>query len=226
VSQRRFQALMARLVIDPLFRDRVRQQGEGALGDDLTAVEKRRLSAVSRSRGVEMTRTLHKGWRLGKVLTMLPLIHLVLGDDLLARELSDFWQKQPPRTLYFRDEAIAFCDHLKSSDVGRESPFLEEVVDYERAKLELFKPWPHGEKPPQVVRFRHDPVQLLNELAAGRRPPDLPENPCVVAGSVDADGRIRWTLVEGKPSYGTVDHAKAPSEPLTARPSSDGLAQH
>jgi hypothetical protein len=226
MSQRRFQALMARLVIDPDFRDRVRREGDAALGDDLTTVEKRRLSGVARSKGVEMARTLHKGWRLGKILSMLPLTHTALGDDLLARELSAFWQAQPPRSLYFRDEAIAFCDHLASSSRCRqEIPFLEEVAAYERAQLELLKPRPDGEVPAQIVRFRHDPVALLSELAAGRTPAGLPENPCVVAGTLDPEGRITWRVIEGN-RVGSVESATTRRRTDPARSVGSGLAQH
>jgi hypothetical protein len=227
VSQRRFQALMARLVIDPDFRDEVRERGESALGDELEPVERTRLVAVARARGMDIVRTLHKGWRLGKVLSMVPLARVALGDDLFARELGAFWAAEPPRSLYFREEAIAFCDHLLTrSDALPEVPFLEEVVAYERAQLELLKPRPDGTSATLLVRFRHDPVWLLGELVAGRPPRDVLENPCVVAGTVAPGGRITWRVVEGRPTAARIDADGIAGRSIRTQAGGDGPAQH
>src|SRR6185295_2861792 len=60
MSAATFQALFARLVIDPTFRDDVRAQGATALDGDLTALERERLLFVSADPGMDVTRTLHK----------------------------------------------------------------------------------------------------------------------------------------------------------------------
>src|SRR6266545_6479460 len=92
VTQTAFQAALARLLVDGDFRDEVRARGEPALDADLTALERRRVVAVASDAGLEITRTLHDGWRLSKALLMLPMTCALLGHERLARELRDFWR--------------------------------------------------------------------------------------------------------------------------------------
>ena len=206
MSQAAFQARLARLLVDNAFRDDVRERGEEALDGELTAVERRRLVAVASDNGLGVTRTLHDGWRMSKVLLMLPLTCVVLGD-LLAEELKAFWPTRVPRSLYFHGEAIAFCDHLLRPD-GPRPRYLDEVAAFERATLVLRTAW-SGERPaPQQVPFRHDPEVLLAALAEGAVPAEVPERPIVLVGLPPVSGQVEWRLAQVP--------VEAPSEmPLT-----------
>lgn len=143
-----FQTALARLIVDSDFRRAVRQQGAAALASELTGRERQRLLTVASDPGLEITRTLHKGFRLGKLLAQLPLTCTLLGEEILAREIDAFWQQRLPVSFYYLEEAIAFCDHL----LGRaraelDLPYIEEIVAYERAGLELQRARPGGETP-------------------------------------------------------------------------------
>lgn len=195
MTQTAFQAALARLLVDGDFRDEVRARGEPALDADLTALERRRVVAVASDAGLEITRTLHDGWRLSKALLMLPMTCALLGHERLARELRDFWRARTPRSLYFREEAIAFCDHLRERARSTlRLVYLEEVVGFERATLELRAPWAPNPPRPQEVWFRHDPELLFAELAAGRRPRAIPERRCVLLGRAVKPGTPEWRL--------------------------------
>jgi hypothetical protein len=84
-----------------------------ALGEfaesDLTDLERERLKAAAGDPGVALTRRLHEGWRLTKLLTLLPLTFDVADDDVLADHVASFWAQRPPTSLYFEDEAAAFA---------------------------------------------------------------------------------------------------------------------
>jgi hypothetical protein len=218
MSQERFQAELARLLLEADFRDRVRADGERALDGELTPVERRRLVAVARDPGLGITRTLHDGWRLSKVLLMLPLTCVVLGNDRLALELREFWPTRVPRSLYFLEEAIAFCDHLQAKRPDRRMPsYLDEIVAFERATLVLRRPWAPGPPSPQQVAFRHDPEQLLETVAAGRRPRGIPLRPCLLVGGTRAPGQVEWRIAE-LPEAPTVAETRAPGESLALTP--------
>jgi hypothetical protein len=192
VSGAGFQTALARLVVDPAYRDAVRAHGEPAL-DGLDALERRRLLAVAGGRGLDMTCKVHQSWRLGKLYTMVPLTCALLGEERLEHEVHDFWRSRPPRSFYFRDEALEFCDHLAS---GPQLPYLTEVLAYERAVLELRRPFTEGEPRRTVtVEFRHDPALLLSTLRAGEHPGAIPERPCRLIGSATPDAPIAWKLV-------------------------------
>jgi hypothetical protein len=195
VTQTAFQAALARLLVDADFRDEVRERGERALDGDLTELERRRVVAVASDAGLEITRTLHDGWRLSKALLMLPLTCALLGHERLAQELRDFWHTRTPRSLYFREEAIAFCDHLRARARSTlRLVYLEEVVGFERAALELRAPWAPDPPRQQEVEFSHDPEVLFAELAAGRRPRAIPERHCVLLGRAVEPGTPEWRL--------------------------------
>jgi hypothetical protein len=206
VSQRAFQTALARLVTEADFRERARSEGETTFDSDLTALERRRLARLSRDHGLKVTAALVTSYRLGKILTLLPLTRVLLGDDRLVRELTLFWSDHPPTSFYAVDESIAFCEHLQQRRRSKRVRvnYLEDVVAYEHAVLQLQRPRPTGERaPPQRVRFHHDPAQLLTCLGAGRRPRAVAELRCVATGSVADDGTIDWSLVSDQQAVGT-----------------------
>ena len=190
-----FQSALARLIVDPDFRDGVRERRGEALAADLTPLERERLLAVSVDPGLDVTRTLHKGFRLGKLLAYLPLTRALFDRDTLAREIGEFWRRRPPVSFYFLEEALAFCEYLleRIEEGELEVRYLEEIAAYERAALELQRSRPDGSRPPlQVVEFRHDPLPLLAALAHGEIPA-APERRCWLFGALE-DGRLEWRL--------------------------------
>ena len=187
-----FQSLMARLVIDPAWRQSVRD--DGLPGDaDLTGLERRRLCAIAASGGVDTNQTLHKGFRLGKIKALLPMTSTLLKGEALRDALAAFWAQYPPTTFYFLPEAVEFCDFL----LARPStcPYLHEVAAFERAHLELQRAR-NDETPVQTVRFVHNPSQLLGPLAQGRQPVSVERRPCIAVGVCDPQGQAQWTLRE------------------------------
>lgn len=198
MTHRAFQAALARLATEAGLRERARSEGDAAFGPDLTALERRRLQAVAADRGLDVTITLIKSFRLGKLLTLLPLTRTLLGDKRLAREVALFWRSCPPTSFYLVEEAFAFCDHLEERRrLGLRVGYLEEVVAYERAMLALRRVRPNGTRPPsRQVRFRHDPRQLLAPLSRGERPRRIPKRSCMLSGALTADGSVEWRVVD------------------------------
>ena len=192
-----FQTALARLIIDPAFRDRVRRLGDRASPPALTPRERRRLVGVARSAGLEITRTLHKGFRLNKILGRLPLTCTLLTPSVLAREIDRFWERRLPTSFYYLEEAIAFSAYLLDRPGGAfDVPYLDEVVRYERAGLLLQTPRCPDDAPvsSETVVFDHDPVALLSALGCGATPTSIPRSPCLLVGSVDDQGAVRWRV--------------------------------
>jgi hypothetical protein len=193
MSQQAFQTALARLVTDRSFRNKARSEGEAIFDFDLTPLERRRLAHLAGDHGVEVTASLITSYRLGKILTLLPLTRVLLGDDRLTRELRLFWSDHPPTSFYAPEESLAFCDHLQRRRLR--VAYLEDVVAYERASLELRRPRPAGVvPPPQRVRFHHHPALLLTRLGAGRRPRALPEVDCTFVGTTADGSTIEWAV--------------------------------
>lgn len=217
MSQRAFQANLARLVADPRYREAVRRGRLRGLGSGLSDRELRRLRAVAHDPGLDVTRTLHKGFRLGKLLAFLPLTCQLLGDRRLAREVSAYWRTHPPTTFYFLEEAISFADHLLArARRGPRIPYLADVLRYERTVLWLQRPWPPSPAP-VVVTFEVEPDRLLTILAAGRRPRALVRRPARYVARRDDDGRVEWV----RPHVG-----RDAGMGVVARPSPDEGAAH
>ncbi|HEX6203239.1 MAG TPA: hypothetical protein VF100_09570 [Thermoanaerobaculia bacterium] len=192
-----FQSVLARLIVDPDFRRRVRREGAAALrGRPLTDRERDRLLAAAADPGMEVTATLHRGFRLSKLLGRLPLTFTLLDPATSRRELDAFWAARPPAGFYYLDEAIAFCDHLIGRAEALGVPYLGEIAAYERAGLELQRPRPAGEEAPlQWVEMAHDPLPLIAALADGRVPPAAPPRRCFLVGRRIGDD-TEWRLAE------------------------------
>lgn len=198
MSQQCFQASLARLVSDPSFRDRVRVENEAALSDDLTVLERRRLLQVAADDGLAITRTLYKGFRLSKILLMLPMTCTLLGNRRLAREVNLFWSQRYAMSFYFLEESLAFCDQLERRiREGLRIAYLPEILAFERASLEL-KRLDSDDGPAQakLVRFRHDPENLIDALSNGQRPRAVPLRPCTLVSGRDSQGEVEWHVCE------------------------------
>lgn len=192
VSEAEFQTAQARLVTDSEFLKRAQVENDSAFGPGLSAGERRRLTALASQKGIVVTARLIRSFRLGKILSLLPLSCTLLGDDYLAREAKAFWNVNPPDSFYPLGEALAFCRYLKESRISKEVAYLKEVVEYEEAMLELSAAKATGEELSRVVRFSHNPAVLLCSLRAGRPPRDVPEMPCDVVAKLDDQGVISW----------------------------------
>jgi len=191
MSLHAFQTVLARLIVDPDFRERVQHRGANELDVNLSALEKARLRQIAADPGLDINRTLHKGFRLGKVRAMLPLTCQLLRPGRLAREVSAFWAERAPSSFYFIPEALEFCDFLARRKLRNK--YLSEVLAYERATLELEQAR-HDHPPPQRVYFKHDPRILLTTLAAGRRPRAVPLRPSLALGKRDKHAGVTWQL--------------------------------
>jgi hypothetical protein len=190
MSEVAFQRALGRLVTDHRFRQRL-GRGE-SVPAGLSSRERRRIAALAVAPGVALTARLIDSFRLGKLITLLPLTRALLGPARFAREAEVYCAKTPPTSFYLADEALAFCDHLA---VACRRPYLAEVAAYERAMIELKRPWPDGAaRPSQRIVFHHDPARLLPALARGERPRAVPRRRCVAVGFVGADGQVDWRI--------------------------------
>lgn len=197
-----FQSALTRLIMDPAFRDAVRTRGGTHAGSDLTALEASRLRRIAADPGLDTNRTLHKGFRMGKLRTLLPLTCTLLGPKRLAREVGAFWQRQPPAGFSFLPEALEFVAFLRARRLRVR--YLDEVLAYEHATLELERART-GAPPPQRVVFEHDPAMLLSTLANGRRPRAVSRRPCIAIGGRDRRQQVQWALVERDEMLATAD---------------------
>lgn len=195
MSLRTFQSMLARLVTEPSFRDRVRTGEEGELGPGLTEREQHRLRAAAGDPGLRVTATLVASFRLGKILQLLPLTRQMLGDARLVQEARAFWRECPPRTYYSLEEALEFCDYLLGT-AGR-GPFVKEVVAFERVQLELRRVRPAGEPAPaQEVFFRHDPRDVLGPLSEGRAPRQARRWFGRLRATLGQGGEVEWERID------------------------------
>ncbi len=131
----RFQSAVGALVTDGEFRDRVRR---GHVEGGLTVAERTELARLAHDPGVDVTAQLIASFRLGKLLSLLPLTRVVLGNDVLADEVGVFWQAYPPTSFYPPVEALQFCDFLERriAEGALADPRLGVVIAAERARVE------------------------------------------------------------------------------------------
>jgi len=161
----------------------------------LTYLEKRRLETIASQAGVDVMRTLYFGWRLTKVLSLLPFTAALLGDEALARHLRQFWQENKATSLYFIDECLKFLAFLEKN-LNDTLPYLEEVVAFERAKLRLRDDLSQGRIPRrQLVRFRCEPTALLRALSSKSDISEIPLCDVILQGELTENGNERWTVV-------------------------------
>lgn len=181
-----FQDAFARLVSEPGFAAAVR---DGAPVADLSEQERTRLVTAAADPGLDAARTVHVGWRLSKLLGLLPLTCAALGSQLGTR-VQAYWAHHPPRSLYFEREAIAFGEAVRDDDAA--APAVREVAAFEVASLRLDV----GDAEQVELRFAHDPDALLAAAAAGADLAALPRASATAIGRRGAagDGHA-WTVV-------------------------------
>jgi hypothetical protein len=128
-------AAYQQVFVDLLVRPQTaRRVAEGDFGDaDLTDLERERLRRQAQDAGVALTRRLHQGWRLTKLLTLLPLTFEVGDDEFLADQVQLFWGRRPPESLYFQEEAVAFAHQV--AGVAPPDSLLRFTADLEAGRL-------------------------------------------------------------------------------------------
>ncbi|WP_428672221.1 hypothetical protein [Reyranella sp.] len=184
----RFQSSLAKLVAHGGAID----DNQGALSD----LEKQRLADIGGQHGKAIMQTLYFGWRLTKVLSLLPLTTRLLGDEALAASLKGFWKQRMAKSLYFVEECLAFLDFLEG-DIKDRPAFFEEVTGFEKARLQLRDRQSKGRPcQPVEVRFRCHPDALLSALMSGTDVSTIVPDDIVLRGELGEDGEERWTLLQ------------------------------
>jgi hypothetical protein len=192
VSVATYQEVFCRMVASAAYRDRVLAQPDVALaGLDLSDRERRRVLAIAAQPGMRVNTAIHRANRLTPLDQTLPFTCFLLGDAL-GPLVDRYWQEHTTENLQLPAECERFAkfleDRLRAGEIA--SPYVAEVLAFERACTELrFRVADDQESPNvesdrreglpprvRVVRFRHDPVRLLDTLSELRAPPgDLAE---------------------------------------------------
>jgi hypothetical protein len=195
---------------------------------ELSPRERARLLDIVGQRGMSTNCTLYRQNRVTPIYTLLHYTCLVLGDDL-KDTLDAYWGSTELRDLEFKPEIERFArfvrTRIESSAVV--NPLLEDVLAFELALNELrFAPRREilrrlRDRPEdavqssclrlhpltRLVKFRHHPGALLDALARGRVPRELPaQESYLLLSVIDEDmrahtldpsqGRPLWQLQE------------------------------
>jgi hypothetical protein len=179
-----YQEIFCRMVASLAFRERVLQRPDEVLnGLDLTERERRRLLTIAADPGMRVNTAIHRANRLSPLDQTLPFTCLLLGKRLPAL-LERYWSENPSENLQNPVECERFAAFLTGElQAGRfADPYLDEVLEFERTctelryftEAELCQVVSSGDHLPallRIVRFRHDPVRLLESLANRDMPP-------------------------------------------------------
>ena len=143
-------------------------QGPGPWDADLAPRERERLVAQATDAGLALGRQLHKGWRLTKLLTLLPVTFRVGDTGLLSDLVGAFWRDHLPEGLYFEAEAGRFADFVAARVPG--SSALHDAGRLEGALLAVGQ---RGASMRTTVELRvtRDPRQLLSGAPGGTDAP-------------------------------------------------------
>ena len=182
-----FQTELARLISDPAAA--VDSQISALPG--LSAKERVRLLAIAHSPGLGITQKLHRGFRVGKLLSLLPLTCALLGETALADLAQVFWRACPSRSFHFWEEATEFAEFVLAQD--EPIRHLAEVVSYERASLRLRC---EAEAPGAriVLLWPVDPRPVLLALSRGEAVDPQPQDPHALIGQWSPESGLRWEL--------------------------------
>lgn len=136
---------------------------------DLTPLEQRRLKAMVRDPLMATNCTLYRVNRVTPIYMYFPMTCQILGPGL-RRQLDAFWSTHRAEDLQYVPETARFARFLKRQVQSGElrNDFIEEIVDYEAAMMELrFAP----DSDRRRVRFSHDPARLLESLSKSDQVP-------------------------------------------------------
>ena len=185
-----FQQALCELIASPGLCLAVRDDAAPFLGRyELSPRERERLQDVVWQRGMSTTCSLHRSNRVTPLYTLLHYTCVVLGPNF-QRLLDAYWADAELRDLEFKHEIYRFASFVKErlTSGALDDPFVREILDFELAVNELrFAPRrkimeqvgdtePAGAVHPlvRVVRFDHDPAEVLTSLARGVVPRGLP----------------------------------------------------
>jgi hypothetical protein len=194
MSLRGFQQALAELVMSLEFCSAVKADPQQALaGFELSPIERERLVALARAPGLKIGTMIHRSFRLSILANFLPQTRVVLGIQGFKEVVHDYWNAQPPRNLYYEQEAVRFGEFvLAQLEQGRiQNEFLEEVLALELAVLSLARNlggtsderrtssdprtcFPDLHAGCRMIVFRHEPAALFEALGEGRVPEDAP----------------------------------------------------
>lgn len=169
MSLRSYQRAQVAMVLDREVAHRVARGDLAPWDADLSPRERDRLVAQATDAGLALSRKLHKGWRLTKLLTLLPVTFRV-GDPVLLSDLVDaYWRDHLPQGLYFEAEAAGFAayvaDRVPAGTAVRDAALLE------CALLAVGQRGPSAEQEASIeLRLAHDPRRLLSGSPAGDDP--------------------------------------------------------
>jgi hypothetical protein len=208
MSLQQFQWVLASMTIQPTLAATLKRDGVVALqAYELSALEQRRLLAVSHQPGLELNCTLARANRFGPILDVYPKVCTLIKPWL--RELLDtFWSEHVPSNYQLSGEEDAFAVFLHDRlATGRfKHLYLREVLDYETACWQLVQSsrqdavavtaLEHAQKLGfRDVCFNHDPTQLLALLQQGELPPpELPPAQCWLRVALDGDALVSYFI--------------------------------
>jgi hypothetical protein len=156
-----YQSLQTAMVLDAQQAAPVAAGDFGRFAGALTAEERTRLVSQARDPGMALTRKLHQGWRLTKLLTLLPITFRVGDPETLTDLVAAFWHQNPPQGLYFESEALRFAEFVRTR-VPTET-LLHDVAGFEAAMLAVGDRGGHTGTSSVTLHTRHDPREWLLE---------------------------------------------------------------
>ena len=205
-----FQRALTAMTLDARLANEVHARGAKALSDyRLTPREERRLLAVVRQPGMALNCTLARANRFGAIHDAFPMTCRLLGPDLRG-VLDALWSGRSPDNYQLSGEELPFVQAVEARLAAGActSPYVAEVLAYERACLELALLARHAASPmaqppaSRWVDFSHDPRELLGALGQSTLPPpDLPVEAYRVRVALDG-GELETTtfkVVPGDP---------------------------
>ncbi len=122
--------------------------------------------ALQQNRRIEIYQKLIKEFRASMVARIFKLttryMMLVLGIEVFAVILNDFWKNHPPEQLSYK-EAKNFAAYLENKNY--KLPWLDRLLKYEVAVLDTLM-----DETLRVVSFDADPTPMFNALSKGKLP--------------------------------------------------------
>jgi hypothetical protein len=208
MSLQQFQLALAVMTIQPILAAKVKHHGAVALQTyDLTALEQRRLLAVSQQPGMELNCTLARANRFGPILDVYPKVCTLIKPWL--RELLDiFWIEHLSSNYQLSGEEDAFAVFLQDRlATGHfKHAYLREVLDYETACWQLIQATRQDavvkrevpnryDQSVRDVHFSHNPSHLLPPLQRGDLPtPNLPPVDCWLRVQLEDDALVSYVI--------------------------------
>jgi hypothetical protein len=193
LTLRAFQVALSELVASPTLCLEVRAGAADFFGRfDLSEIERNRLLEVVWQRGMSVSCSIYRSNRITPIYTLLHFTCLLLADDL-KREVEEYWISSELPDLQFKPEIERFSRFLRRRVTAGAitNPFVEEILDFELAMNELqfiprrrilqqIRDTGAGQESGQLqlsplirlLRFQHEPFELLEILGREQRPPD------------------------------------------------------